>query len=217
MVSLNELLERVDIAFEARPADIVGWVDPNPERSPDDDAYSRVTNPERWRLIGARADAWTHTLTELGLARVDESTNVEWVSERLASNLRGRTDLIVPTTPGALCLVFARLSVEDAPDAGVVVGVGNPAELLVMVPDCGCDACDSGSADALEELDEHIINVVGGTYRRLSRGSKSVTATQNGWHTMGMNSRQVKRMLARPALQGARGWSEQTGPSWLTA
>jgi len=52
-----------------------------------------------------------------------------------------------------------------AVDAGVSLGVGDPAVLVLAAPDCGCDACDSGSQDALDELDEYMLSVVTGSER----------------------------------------------------
>ncbi|MCY3863114.1 MAG: DUF6226 family protein [bacterium] len=49
-----------------------------------------------------------------------------------------------------------------AVDAGVSLGVGDPAVLVLAAPDCGCDACDSGSQDA---LDEYMLSVVTGSER----------------------------------------------------
>src|SRR5690606_22817037 len=35
------------------------------------------------------------------------------------------------------------------------------------IPDCGCDACDSGSRDLLEQLDQSILSIVDGSYEAL--------------------------------------------------
>lgn len=34
---------------------------------------------------------------------------------------------------------------------------------LGIVPDCGCDACDGGSAELIEELDQSIIPILDGS------------------------------------------------------
>ena len=60
-----------------------------------------------------------------------------------------RTDLAVPRTAEALPLVVARSRLAEVEDAGVTLGVGDPVAVLAVIPDCGCDACDSGSQDAL--------------------------------------------------------------------
>jgi uncharacterized protein (UPF0548 family) len=46
---------------------------------------------------------------------------------------------------------------------GLVVGVGDPPLVLASLPDCGCDACDSGSGDLLEQLDQVILSIVDGS------------------------------------------------------
>ena len=48
-------------------------------------------------------------------------------------------------------------------------------DVLELVPDCACDACDSGSQIALDVLDEYVICVVTGTYRKLWRGGREIT------------------------------------------
>lgn len=35
---------------------------------------------------------------------------------------------------------------------------------LATVPDCGCDACDSGSDDLLEVMDREVLGVVSGAF-----------------------------------------------------
>jgi len=39
-----------------------------------------------------------------------------------------------------------------------MLGVGKPALEVEPFPDCGCDACDSGSRDLLEDLDRTILD-----------------------------------------------------------
>lgn len=220
MVSLNELTERVDAIFAGRPAEIADWTDPNPEREPADDAYSRVTNPERWRIVNVRADAWTQALSDLGLARIDRPATITWAPGRYSVGETHHNQLLVPAVPQGLCLALGHLHMDGVSAAGVVVGAsvgaGAPAELVEMIPDCSCDACDSGSADALEVLDRNIINIVGGTYRRLAKGRQTVTVFQDGRGSSNMSRRQVERLLAKPPHHGPKGWSEQVGLPWVS-
>ena len=58
--------------------------------------------------------------------------------------------VLAPTAVGALPLVIARHHLGDCDDAGLTLGAGSPAIVIDVVPDCGCDACDSGSADLVE-------------------------------------------------------------------
>ena len=67
-----QLLAAVERAFEQTGDGSMRWPDPHPDHSSvPDEAYSRLTDPSRWRLLGARTDAWLHALSAAGLAVVD--------------------------------------------------------------------------------------------------------------------------------------------------
>ena len=66
-----ELLTTVDRWFDQGGGAALGWEDPHRNRSPAEDEYSRVTDPQKWRIVGARADAWLKALGALDLARVE--------------------------------------------------------------------------------------------------------------------------------------------------
>jgi hypothetical protein len=68
----------------------------------------------------------------------------------------------------------------DAPLAVLEIGVVWPEVVVGMHPDCGCDACDSGSGDLLEAIDSTIGHVVGGPFVAL-RGKK----WRAQWHPEG--------------------------------
>ena len=51
------------------------------------------------------------------------------------------------------------------------IAVARPDVVVETQPDCGCDACDSGSNDLLEAVDAAIRHVVGGPFVVL-RGKK---------------------------------------------
>jgi hypothetical protein len=125
-----------------------------------------------------------------------------------------RTDRAVPLVAGALPLVVRRSRLEDVDDAGVVLGIGDPAVCNTWFPECGCDACDSGSQDEVDHLDERILGVVSGTFRRLSDSSRQITVVgENGWSGSGQfDRREVEAVLANPT-----GWNELKGESWLSA
>lgn len=53
----------------------------------------------------------------------------------------------------------------------MTVALGRPEVVVERQPDCGCDACDSGSRDLLEAVDAAISHVVGGPFVVL-RGDK---------------------------------------------
>jgi hypothetical protein len=210
VVTEVELLAGVDAAFEVTRDGLVLWPDPHPGGSPLDEEYSRVTNPPKWRIIGARADAWLMALVDAGVAAVERDTTVHW--KALPGTVISRTDRVVPHAAGALPLVVARSQIEDVPDAGVTLGVGDPAVCVTWVPYCGCDACDSGAQYELDQLDTHIRGVISGVFRRLSMGDREITVIGEGsWNASGLApSSDITAILAQPT-----GWDEISGPSWL--
>ena len=211
-----ELLTAVERAFEITGRGYAPWPDPHPDRSPPEEQYSRLLDPAKWRILGARADAWFMALAENGLAVVERDVAVEWPEGRGA--YIARTDRLVPLAPGALPIVIARSRLADLDDAGVILGVGDPPVLVSLCPDCGCDACDSGSQNDLDNLDRHLRGIVAGTFRRLTRGDRQITVIdEDGWSTRGRSwpphrRDEVARILADPT-----GWQETTGTSWLAS
>ena len=211
MVTMVELERAVDDAFAVVGRPFAPWPDPNPGRSPSDDAYSRLTNPARYLILGARVDAWAAALSAYGLADVTPDRGATWVDDEPRATVH-RTDRIVPRAPGALSLLVRRTNLGDVPGAGIVLGVGDPVELLGWFPDCGCDACDSGSDADVEHLDAYIRGVVSGRFRRLRKGSQAITVVDPpGWMARGLRRfDRVDVILSRP-----RRWTEVTGPPWL--
>jgi hypothetical protein len=205
-----ELLAAVDVAFEITGRGLRPWPDPHPDRSPLTEQYSRLLDPAKWRIIGARADAWFEALAESGVAEIERNVSADW--QDAPGPVVTRTDRIVPTAAGALPIVVARSRLEDIDDAGVTLGVGHPSVLVALFPDCGCDACDSGSQDELDNLDRHMLGIVAGRFRRLTRRGRQITVIDaNGWSGAGKFRRgELARALADP-----RGWHELSGTSWL--
>ena len=68
VVTEQELRAVVESAFAVTGRGLARWPDPHPDRSPLEEEYSRVSDPAKWRLVGARADAWCRALVETGLA-----------------------------------------------------------------------------------------------------------------------------------------------------
>ena len=188
-----------------------------------------------------RADAWIDALVALGIATVDRDTEPRWV-ESPGTHLT-RADVLTPTVDTAVPLVVCRSRIEDVPDAGVTIGVGDPAVRIAFIPDCGCDACDSGSQDVLDELDSYIRPVVTGEFRHLRRGRQSITVLEDG-RRQSHNIRMVElppdirfsaappsspsiragvvprrgrrtRDLVDEILADPSGWDEVSGSSWL--
>jgi Family of unknown function (DUF6226) len=138
-----------------------------------DEAYSRLTDAAKWRILAARTDAWLRALVDAGLATLEPDPRPNWTTQ--PAPLIDYAERVVPVVAGALELVVAHSRIGDVVDAGIVLGVGNPAECIALVPDCGCDACDSGSANELDYLDVYMNGVVTGAFRRLSDGVRTIT------------------------------------------
>lgn len=208
-MEVTDLVDAVEAAFAVTGRGLSTWPNPHADRSPNDDEYSRTNDAGRWRIVGARADAWLVALEDAGLARVDRDTEVTWVTE--PGTRLSRADLAVPHRPGALPLVVARSAIGDVPDAGITLGVGDPATCIAWLPDCGCDACDSGSQNELDQVDQVILGVVAGTFRRLTSGSRQITQLDpGGWSASGrFDRRGVDAVLADP-----QGWDELSGSAW---
>jgi hypothetical protein len=204
--SVADLLTAVDTVFGAVAQHLAPWPDPHQGRPPRDDEYSRVTDAGRYRLVGARADAWIAVLTDRGLASVHH--DVEW--RQPPRTLVTRAARLEPTAPNALALVIARSAIADIDDAGVTLAVGRPAAFVEGFPDCGCDACDSGSQDVLDHLDRHILAVVQGRFRRFFQSDRHLTVLgDGGWSAHNLSTAQALAVLADPT-----GWSEISGTPW---
>jgi hypothetical protein len=212
VVTGRALLDAVDAAFAITGRGLTRWPDPHPDRSPLDEEYSRLTDATKWRIVGARADAWLMAFVEVGLADVEPNAQVEWTVP-LTTKV-SQTDRAVPHAAGTLPLIVARSRIENVDGAGVTLGAGDPAVCVVSIPDCGCDACDSGSQDVLDNVDEYMLAVVSGTFRRLRSGDREITIIgSDRWSASGTFGRgEVEAILADPV-----GWHEVSGTSWVAA
>jgi len=173
VVTEAELLASVDAAFDVIGRGLRSWPAPHPHRQPLDEEYSRVTDPGKWRIVGARADGWRVALADAGLAVAEQDAAVRWHVR--PGTIVTRTARLVPHAAGALPLVLARSRIEDVDDTGVTLGAGEPAVPVGAFPYCGCDACDDGARYELDQLDSSILAVVLGRFRRLSQGDRGVT------------------------------------------
>ncbi len=202
----------VDQEFAVRPRELAVWPDPHDGLLPADEEYSRATNPERWRILGARVDAWIAALAAAGLATVEQIAvdDIRWEESpytRMSSALR-----VIPFARGARPMVVARSQIGDVPETGITLGWGDPAVPVGLFPDCGCDACDNGAQLDLDAVDNRLSSIVSGRYRRLTQGDRQITAEAGyGWSATGeWKAGEVHAVLADPT-----GWHELSGASWL--
>ena len=191
------LRSEVDAVFAVRGADTPGWPDPHHgNREPRPEEYSRCPDPGKYRILAARADAWVDVLTSIGLADREpvEDRGGAW-RDATPARATGRLVRLRPRRSGAIPLLFGFRAMQGVPDTVVDIGAGEPAVPLATVPDCGCDACDDGSAGILEVLDRQVLGVVSGDLVHVTTRTHTVVSVGDGWSAHGRAS------LGRPAIE----------------
>lgn len=179
------LLASVDRAFEVIGATTPGWADPHPDRSTHEEEYSRVTDVGKYRILDSRVEAWAEVMTDAGIATALDVQAEPWIGECRPPDQHSRVRRLVPTASEGLHLLFATTLVDGRP-FGLDLGICRDGEmpvLLTRVPGCGCDACDSGSADLLSELDGCVLTVARGGVVHARRGQDLASRTVDGWST----------------------------------
>ena len=123
---------------------------------PPDDAYSRVTEPERFApLHGWALEAVARLQTEYEVT-LDEDGVTDADLER--SPLSRPLMKLTPVQDSAAPITIA---FTDFPGLGVRVG----RWLTDRFPSCGCDACDEMPEDEFERFTELLSDVVAGRFR----------------------------------------------------
>jgi hypothetical protein len=210
---IDELLSSVDAAFEVTGATTRGWPDPHPDRDPLEEEYSRCLDQAKYGILQTRLDAWRQVLTARGLVQVSEIAATEWVGQSRPPQERPSELHFVPTAADGLILVAATTIVNDAP-FGLDLGVRSlegPSAYLASLPDCGCDACDSGSADLLGQLDRCMISIAQGGVIHARSGAGSVTRNLDGWSASGRG----KDTWLDPSLRAVKNVRRWSGTPWV--
>lgn len=144
---VDELMSAVESVF--RGMGPTSWPDPHPDRVVAEEDYSRVTDPDRYAVMLQRISAWRQVLTDSWGVRVTPLEGEGPLHERWSSPRADTLDLDL----------HARV-VDQVVVVWLSVTGGEPFD---VVPDCACDACDSGSADLLAVLDRDLLSVVDGS------------------------------------------------------
>ncbi|MDY6054530.1 DUF6226 family protein [Micrococcus sp.] len=158
---------RAEVARRFAALDMPSWPAPHAEDSaPAEEEYSRVSEPERYRIVIERARLWAQVLAEAGAVVVPEAVRsapaFPWNPEEEPVQRALRVD---PPAGVAGAAPWWLLE-SDVPqnDGGTLpvlrVAVGRPDQVREALPDCGCDACDPGSADLLDAVDEAVLGAV---------------------------------------------------------
>ncbi len=156
-----DLLDDVDAAFAVTGAQTPGWSNPNKDGpEPGAEAYERSTDPEKFLIVVARAQAWTKVLLDRGWAR--EASHVDWALRPIEAG--GADTVLEPAAHGAVPLVLTMHTPMDRDHPfNITIAAGNPAVRSASIPDCACDGCDSGSADLVKDMDMWVLSVVDGS------------------------------------------------------
>lgn len=212
----ERLVAEADREFESTAAGRPGWPDPHDSVPADELAYSVCSDPGKYRILDSRAEAWARALVRLGLAELmDPSPDAMWVGAQRRVDQVDRRWVLAPRVPGGITLWFARTLVDDEP-FGIDIGVGSenlPTVFLESVPDCGCDACDTGSQPELETIDSAVLTAARGGVVHARDNHRQATAGIQSWHTT--NGAPESWLDPRvPAPPGVRRW---LGEPWLTS
>lgn len=180
MTTIADVVAEVEHVFD--DLDAPSWPDPHPNgQQPSEEEYSRVTDPDRYRTLVLRLSAWEKALGELCDVDVD-------TMQKGPGRLRQRW-----SSPhgGTLPLYVSVVTIDALPVVGVSTqSDGDPFDI---VPDCGCDACDSGSSDLIAVLDADIravlegslVVVIGPTDPVSGEPSFRLVALGDGWSVSG--------------------------------
>jgi hypothetical protein len=111
-------------------------------------------------------------------------------------------------------MVLANIVVGGEP-FGLDIGISQlemPTAFVDTIPDCGCDACDSGSADLLATLDGWVLTVARGGVVHARSGRARVTRTIDGWQGTGGGDPMLAWLdSSLPVPDGAERWE---GSPW---
>lgn len=204
-----ELLDEVDAAFAITGAGTPAWEGRPVDQSPAEEEYSRCVDPGKFRILQSRIDAWVTVLLERGWAQLSRDQSI---ASRGAYE-KSRTSLVLRPTAaaeagGAVPLAF-HVSDSTDPDStlNVEVCAGETPFVLAELPGCGCDACDSGSAWLLEELDQWALSVVDGSLIVDPAADWQVQTSFGGHGSVGASAGDPGSTAAFTAAPWAPGWN----------
>ncbi|MFC9673360.1 DUF6226 family protein [Streptomyces sp. NPDC056949] len=205
----------VDEAFDVTGVDTPPWPDPHPHGDVRDEEYSRCAEPEKYRVLAARAEAWTQALSRLGLGEAETLTDPAAIWRRGPGVAVSGAVRLRPVRADAVPLVFGFSAIDEVPRTVLVVGAGEPAVRLEQLPDCGCDACDSGSADLLETLDEVVAAVVAGTFVHVDAGEgREIVCTGDSWSASNWDALPPVEEVLAAARAGRSPYRVVRGQAW---
>lgn len=165
---------------------------------PDEDAYGRVTNPERFQAVADAASALVGELVDtFDVEAAVSSTAVDFPNSPDGSS---ETILLLPSVGTPLAIL-----ITDFP--GVLVRFG--AWGREAFPGCGCDACDEQPPDVIERMHKLVEAAVEGRYEEeLTKGTLAYSFT-GAWGRESIEGRLKRGQWKRNGELGAHSW-----PPW---
>lgn len=217
---MDELVRRVTERYAL--LGLPSWPAPRPpgvEARPEE--YERVTDAARYRVVHGRARVWAEVLGELPGIAVDRLADTELAG----SGRAGRFDRGVRVTcdrPGTLPVLLLERDGEAFEDRGLVPGLQisllRPDLDVELLPDCGCDACDFGSADLLEAVDDTLVEVLSGPFAILrGPGWSSYWHPEGGGASGRRHDLDDLRDRGRRLAAGDAGAVPADGEGWVNA
>lgn len=164
---------------------------------PPREAYSRVTDPERFATLHDAAEGLLDGLEREFQAQRSEGYGLDPELER-ASNLLYPSVMLLPRDTGAAPLIIAFSAFP-----GVRARFGR--WYVVAFPTCGCDACDERAESETERLRSLIDNMTAGRFREAIRVDADGTAWKESefWSNVGrcaeelrLDQAQTRKLLA---------------------
>lgn len=150
MVTLGDLIETVEARYAAmNPPQ---WPDPHDGERSAPEEYERLCSGRCTVLAHRRIIAWLQALVDLGVARVQDAHGRD-VPLLLGDGLHAVA--VRAARPGTLTL-WVITGAQHCSRLAVV----DPQLEVYLVPSCGCDA---GSDQLIDEIDDTMEAVVGGT------------------------------------------------------
>ena len=148
----------------------MGWFSRRGGEGPPDDAYSRVTEPERFRPLHDWAlEAVARLQTNYAVTR-DEGKGTDTELERAPLSRP-----ILKVTPLQDSCAPITIAFTDFPGLGVRFG----RWATDWFPSCGCDACDEMPDGEFERFTELLSDVVAGRFRE----SLQLQGRGDGWRS----------------------------------
>jgi hypothetical protein len=127
-------------------------------------AYSRVTNPERFRPLHDRADGLLRRLERQYVVVREEGYVLGAPIERVS--LARASVALIPQHPGA-----APIQISFTTFPGVLLSFGR--SVMEVFPPCGCDACGYTGEEEARKVVEMVEDIVAGRFEEqlLSTGT----------------------------------------------